>query len=183
MLLGLAAVNLAQASQPASIAYPVFGAEWYLYVGMAIIGVFLIALTPQIQSWVIQRAVRRGRVPTLDLGRNEPTLGASVHVIGRMQKEWEGVYASLAVTVVMLLVTIAVGISFLFRGLPALLATPPAAATALWFASAVGLVVLCLLALALWIRDSYGRLRALEPAVRGVETRFRQLEWVFWQRY
>jgi len=183
LLLALSGLNLLQATQPNPIGYTMYDFQWFFWLAAAVCGAFLIAFTPQVQSWGIRRAVRKGRVPPLDLGATEPTLGASVLVFGRMQEEWNAVYLGLVATVGLFLVALANGAELLVRGLAAILGAAPAAVGALWLLAAVGVVAPGLLGLGFWGRDNWKHLRAREPVVRGIEARFGQLEWVFWQRY
>lgn len=181
MGVALSATILSQSSVSSSPAYPFLGLSWFLYAAALVFCVVIVAIPQSFQRRADRRWLRRGQVPSLEVGSAEPTLDASTRVFGRLQREWSELFLSMGISIVLVVVALLYVGSDLLRIVPSALAGSPLAP--IWPYVVAGILLAAGVALLVWVASCWRTLRALEPAVRTVEGRFGQLEWTFWQRY
>jgi len=175
--------TLVQSSEPWSPANPYLGPSWFAFVGFVVFGIAILAVPRALLRRSQRWHTRRGKLPPLDVGSSGPTLDTATRVFGQMKKEWGTVYAMLAVSILLLLIGLLSVGDGLARTAAVTLGTGGSLPAELWpLGLGVGLVASGL-AVWVWASASFNRLRRLAPAVETVDTRFRQLEWTFWQRY
>ena len=183
LLLGLGLGNLASSSSPQSLASPFLGPGWLFSVAVVAFGAVVIAFPRLLLRRSVRRFTRRGRIPALEMEPQGPSLDAATRAIGQMRKEWSFLPAQLAVSVLLVVVTLLSVGTGLVKAAPKLLGSAGSWPAQLWPLAIAATFLGCSFALWVWVSQSVRQIRRLDPEVRAVDERFRQLEWAFWQRY
>jgi len=183
LLLGVGLTNLAESSSPQSIANPMLGPGWFFTVAIVAFGAVILAVPGPLLRRSVRWHTRRGTIPSLETMTHGPSLDAAARVIGQMRKEWSFLSAQLAISVLLVVVALVSVGTGLTNSAPKLLGAAGSWPAQLWPFALVATFLGCGLALWGWVGRSVRQVRRLDPEVRAVDARFRQLEWTFWQRF